>query len=246
MKLSFVIPAYNEAACIEACLQHVARAAEQCRAQGYKFDAECVVADNNSGDDTAERAARAGATVVFEPINQISRARNAGARAATGEWLIFIDADSELSAELLADVLKLIEAGKHVGCGCLVGMAGRNEMPRLARRLLAVWTWLSARLNWAAGSFIVCRTDVFTALGGFSEELYAAEEIDFSRRIKKYARRHGSRFSVLRNHSLRTSNRKVRLYTERELRAQLWRLILNPRRALRDKGALAVWYDGRR
>jgi glycosyltransferase involved in cell wall biosynthesis len=252
MKLSFVIPAYNEAAWIERCLQQIAMAVEACRAgQDHEFDksfdkdfdVEYIVADNNSTDATAQLAAQAGATVVFEPVNQISRARNTGAKAASGDWLVFIDADCELSAGLLGDLLALIKADEHVGCGSLVAM---QDMPRMARRLLAYWTWLSVKLNWAAGSFVACRADAFAALGGFNEQLYVAEEIDFSRRIKKYARRQQSKFTVLRNHPLQTSNRKVRLYSEQELRAQILRLFLRPRKTMRDKAALAVWYDGRR
>jgi glycosyltransferase involved in cell wall biosynthesis len=244
MKLSFIIPAYNESAWIERCLQQIAVAVDTCRArQAGDFDVEYVVADNNSTDDTAQRAEQAGALVVFEPVNQISRARNTGARAASGDWLVFIDADSELSAGLLGDLLALINAGEHVGCGSLVTM---DDLPRLARRMLANWTWLSARLNWAAGSFVACRADAFFALGGFSEQLFVAEEIDFSRRIKKYARQQRSKFIVLRKHPLQTSNRKVRLYSEKELRLQIWRLIFRPRKSMRDKAALAVWYDGRR
>lgn len=247
-RLSFVIPAFNEEAWIEACLASIAAAVEACGpagaySTGISFTTEIVVVDNNSTDATAELAAAAGATVVFEAVNQIARARNAGAAAASGDWLVFIDADSLLSAGLLADVLRLITAGEHVGCGSLMTMA---DMPRSVRWMLSTWSFMSARLNWAAGSFIACRSAVFAALGGFDEALYAAEEIDFSQRIKRYARRHNSRFTILRNHPLQTSNRKVKLYSTREQYAQLWRLLLRPRKALRDKNALGVWYDGRR
>jgi len=53
-----------------------------------------IVCDNNSTDRTAEIARAAGAIVVYEPVNQIARRRNCGAAAATGDWLIFVDADS--------------------------------------------------------------------------------------------------------------------------------------------------------
>jgi glycosyltransferase involved in cell wall biosynthesis len=264
MKLSFVIPAFNEAGYIEQCLAQLAAVVAKCRNDsgrdelgqndlsrdepgrdepGAAFETEYVVVDNNSTDETAQRAEQAGARVVFEPVNQISRARNAGAKAAGGDWLIFVDADSEVSAGLLGEVLALIESGEYIGCGALMTM---NDMPRAARWMLVGWTWLSTTLNWAAGSFVVCRADAFTALGGFSEQLFAAEEIDFSRRIKKYARRHHSKFVVLRKHPLQTSNRKVRLYSDKELLAQMLRLLFRPRKTLHDKAALDVWYDGRR
>jgi len=244
MKISFVVPAYNETDYIEHCLQNIAAAVEACQLDGaFVFTVEYVVADNNSSDDTARLAAAAGAVVVFEPVNQISRARNKGAAAATGDWLIFIDADSDLSAGLLREVLVLIEAGEHVGCGSLLAM---HDMQGEARWLFEIWLWISARLNWAAGSFVACRADAFRELGGFSEQLYVAEEIDFSRRIKQYGRKQQKKFTVLRNHPLRTSNRKISLYSPGELRGQLLRLLLRPRKTMRDKAALDIWYDGRR
>ena len=248
MLLSFVIPAFNEAACIEACLGSIANAVQACGPDGrlnspLAFSTEVMVVDNNSTDATAELAAEGGATVVFEPVNQIARARNAGAAAASGDWLVFIDADSELPAGLLGDLLQLIAGGEHIGCGSLMTM---DDMPRSAKWMLSTWSLMSTTLNWAAGSFIACRADAFHAIGGFDTELYAAEEIDFSRRIKRYARAHHTRFTVLRDHPLQTSNRKVKLYSAREQYAQLWRLLLRPRKALRDKQALGVWYDGRR
>ncbi len=87
MKLSVIIPAFNEEKYIERCVGSIVRALEVHAAR--LADMEIIVTDNNSTDATAEVARRAGAEVVFEPVNHISRARNAGARVATGEWLLF-------------------------------------------------------------------------------------------------------------------------------------------------------------
>ena len=92
MKVSVVIPAFNEEKLLPSTLGAVRAAAAAFTARGWEW--ECVVCDNNSTDRTAEVARAAGAAVVFEPVNQIGRARDAGARAATGAWLVFIDADS--------------------------------------------------------------------------------------------------------------------------------------------------------
>jgi glycosyltransferase involved in cell wall biosynthesis len=180
---------------------------------------------------------------VFEAVNQISRARNTGARAATGDWLIFVDADCEPSAELIGDVVALIAAGLHIGCGSLVAM---NELPFWGRFTLGLWTRISLALNWAAGSFIVCRADAFRELQGFSEDLFAAEEIEFSMRLKRLAKSKRLRFSILKSSPIQTSNRKLVLYTGSEILRQFGRLIFRPRKALRDKQQLDVWYDGRR
>lgn len=244
MKLSFIIPAYNEAKLIAACLQHIDSAVTYCTdKQLADFEVERIVVDNNSTDDTAAISECAGATVVFEAVNQISRARNAGAAAATGDWLIFVDADSWLPAGLLAEVLLKIQQDKHIGFGSLMEMP---NIPWQWRWSIKSWSWLSANLNWAAGSFLVCRRDIFHELGGFSEELFVAEEIEFSRKAKCYARQHDGQFEVLRDHPLITSGRKARLYSQRELFTQLFRLVFRPRKAVKNKHELDVWYDGRR
>ena len=80
-------------------LAEIKSAARAFAPRGWDF--ELIVCDNNSTDRTAEIARAAGATVVFEPVNQIARARNSGAAAATGDWLIFVDADSHPSADCL-------------------------------------------------------------------------------------------------------------------------------------------------
>jgi len=92
MKISVIIPAYNEEKLIHETLRHINVARVAFTERGV--DSELIVCDNNSSDCTAALAQAAGAQVVFEPVNQIARARNRGAEAATGDWLLFIDADS--------------------------------------------------------------------------------------------------------------------------------------------------------
>ena len=99
-------------------------------------------------------------------------------------------------------------------------------------------------MRWAAGSFVFCEAAAFRAVGGFSEALYAAEEIDFSRRLK--ARFPEREFVILHRHPIVTSGRKAELYTWREHLAFLARMLTAGRRTLRSRDACSVWYDGRR
>jgi glycosyltransferase involved in cell wall biosynthesis len=99
LKISIVVPAFNEEKLIERSLQSIRDASSI-----FSREHEIIVCDNNSTDRTPELARAKGACVVFEPINQISRARNAGAAVAEGQWLVFVDADSFPSAELFAEV----------------------------------------------------------------------------------------------------------------------------------------------
>lgn len=241
MHLSIVIPAFNEARLIERSLQSVAVSTAANRTSG--LTSEVIVVDNNSTDNTAELARQAGARVVFEPINQIGRARNAGAAHATGDWLLFLDADSVLNPKLLADIIRVIESAKYVGCGSTLRMDG---LPWWANVTLQLWTATSVLFRWAAGALIVCRRDAFREVGGFDQDLYALDEIRLSKRLKQWGRRKGLQFTILTEHPLETSSRKVSLYSGREIASQIVRIFILPKKTLQDKKHLSVWYDGRR
>lgn len=241
MHLSIIIPAFNEERLITHCLDSVAASLAANQKPGFTH--EVIVVDNNSTDKTAELATQAGAKVVFEPINQIGRARNAGAAAATGDWLLFVDADSLLNPGMVADILQMIETGKYVGCGSIMHMP---NCPWWGTAILQFWSVISVTFSWASGALVVCRADAFREVGGFNQELFAADEIDLSHLLKKWGRKHGLKFTILTRHPLETSARKLQLYTGREIAAQSLKLLLSPRRALQDKKKLPFWYDGRR
>lgn len=241
MEVSIIVPAFNEERLLPATLESMAAAARAFDQAGWT--SELIVCDNNSTDRTAEIARAAGARVVFEPVNQISRARNAGAAVATGEWLIFVDADSHPSAALFADVMKAINRGDCIAGGSTVAV---DSTLLIARVTVALWNRFSRSTRWLAGSFIFCETAVFRRVGGFSERLYAAEELDLSRRLKRLARREGRRVVVLHQHPLVTSARKAHLYSWRDALRFYARLIFTAGRALRTREGTFIWYDGRR
>jgi glycosyltransferase involved in cell wall biosynthesis len=231
VKISIVVPAFNEEKLLGATLACIREATAG-------LDAELIVCDNNSTDRTAEIARQAGAMVVFEPVNQISRARNAGAAAASGDWLVFVDADSCPDAGLFADVAEAIAGGRFIGGG---STARFDEADRISHAAVGIWNAISRIMRWAAGSFVFCRTEAFRAIGGFSTELYASEEIDFSRRLKRLGR-----LTILHRHPLRTSGRKLRLYSKREYLGLMLRIVLSGGRALKRREDCFAWYDGRR
>jgi glycosyltransferase involved in cell wall biosynthesis len=241
MHLSIIIPAYNEERFIEQCLQSVytSLAANE----KPNFSSEIIVVDNNSADNTANLARNAGAKVVFEPINQIGRARNAGAAVATGDWLLFVDADSLLNPGMLNDILQMIHEDKNVGCGSTMRMP---HSPWWGTVILRLWTATSVLLRWASGALVVCRADAFRDVGGFNQELYAADEIDLSQHLKKWGKKRGLKFTILTKHPLETSSRKLQLYSGWEIAGQFFQVLLSPRRALQDKKKLPMWYNGRR
>ncbi|MEC4677911.1 MAG: glycosyltransferase [Nitrospirota bacterium] len=198
---SIIIPAYNEAEWLPQTLQNLRDVMDT-----INFPGEIIVVDNNSNDPTAEIAKIHGARLTFEAINQISRARNAGARIALSEYLIFLDADTRISEALLRTALKNLEQG-HCGGGTTITF-DRPTGP-YARLVLGAWTAISVYFKLAAGSFIYCRRDAFEQIGGFSEKLYAAEEIRLSSDLKKWGKTHKRSFKMITDAPVITSARKL-------------------------------------
>ena len=241
MKISVVVPAFNEQKLIVATLRGIQGAMTAFSDNGW--ETELVVCNNNSTDRTGDLAASEGATVVFEPVNQIGRARNRGAQGASGDWLIFVDADSTPSRELFADVAAEIQGGNCLAGGSTVRL---DEFHFLAEILVQGWNWLSRIKKWAPGSFIFCEAAAFREVGGFSPDLYVSEEVELFQRLNALARRRRKRVVILHRHPLVTSSRKLHLYTAREHIRFLANVFLRPSRTLRDSKECFTWYDGRR
>lgn len=240
MKISLIVPAFNEEKLLAASLARMWSAAAAFSRRGWNF--ELIVCDNNSTDRTAEIARAAGARVVFEPFNQIARARNSGAAAATGDWFIFVDADSHPSAELFSDVADSISAGGCLGGGSTMRM---DERRLLVDALAWLFNYVMRYGRWLAGSFIFIDAAVFRQLNGFSNELFAGEELELSKRLKAFSRQTGRRLVILHQHPLITSARKMRLYSFWDHLKLLFRVTWN-RRVLTRRDACILWYDGRR
>ena len=241
VKVSVIIPAYNEAKLLPQTLKAVHASAHAFSELGWT--SELIVCDNNSSDNTAEIACASGAKVVFEPINQIARARNAGAAAATGDWFIFVDADSQPSPALFATVASEIQDGRCLGGGALVELDEYSLGAWLGNHL---WNWISRLTRYAAGSFIFCEAQAFRELGGFSLDLFVAEEIEFSQRLNRLARKRDKSVKIITQHRLATSARKLALYSRWEHLAFLSRAVLSGGAFKKNREQCHIWYDGRR
>jgi glycosyltransferase involved in cell wall biosynthesis len=199
---SVIIPAYNEEVWLPRALT-----AMRVAMAGVQDRGELIVVDNNSTDRTAAIARDFGATVVFEPKNSISRARNAGAAAARGRYLIFMDADSTPSPDLLVKVIANLAPGDCCGGGALFALDDTTH--RFAGRFVEMFNRVAAEHSYAPGCFMYCRRDAFEGVGGFDERLYAGTDRYLSRRLKRWGRRHGRPFRVITDSVVTTSSRKL-------------------------------------
>jgi glycosyltransferase involved in cell wall biosynthesis len=172
--LSFIIPAHNEGRFLGATLAGIRSAAASA---GEPF--ELIVVDDESTDQTASIARSQGAVVIPVSLRHIAAVRNAGARAAHGDVLIFVDADTLVPAATLAGALSALARGA-VGGGARVQLD--EGAPPWAHR---VWGLLSLMywLRLAAGCFMFVRRDAFDAVGGYDERVFYGEEILLSRAL---------------------------------------------------------------
>lgn len=185
MKVSFVIPAYNEEALIGKCLESV----QQELARG-RYDAEVVVVNNASTDRTKEIASSfAGVKVIDEPKKGLVQARRAGFEATSGELVANIDSDTVMPKGWLVRVCK-----EFAQDGALVGLSGPYvyyDLPWYKRTLVYPWYflgWMFFGFRIQGGNFVI-RRDAWQKVGGFDTSIaFYGEDTDVAERLKKVGR----------------------------------------------------------
>jgi glycosyltransferase involved in cell wall biosynthesis len=230
--ISFVVPAHNEERLLGASLDAIHAAA--CEAA---LPYELIVADDASTDGTASIARDKGARVVPCDHRQIARVRNTGARASTGDILIFVDADTLISAEVVRASLAALARGA-VGGGATLQIEGR--LPWWAPAIFRIASAAMRLMRWFAGCYVFCTRAAFDATGGFDEQLFATEEVAFSRALQRLGP------VVILRELVVTSGRKMRTHALREFLPVWGGVFPKGTAALRSRHKLSVWYGDRR
>src|SRR5882762_4864686 len=230
--ISFIIPAWNEESVLGPTLEALSVARRH-----LAVPSEVIVADDGSTDRTAEVARQHGGRVVAVQHRQISATRNAGARAAQGDLLIFIDADTIVTPEAVCAAVEAVRSGA-VGGGCAIRYSG--HIPAYLRVFVPIEVWFARRMRIAFGCFLFSTREAFEAVGGFDTALYATEEVTISLALRRQGR-----FVCLLECVL-TSGRKLRTHSTVEWFIQLYRITFARHRYIRDRRAMGVWYGERR
>ena len=204
MNLTVIVPAFNESAYLPATLDAIEAAAAHVHARlGVQVDT--VVVDNSSTDDTAAVARSKGAVVVHEPVQGIGRARNAGAHHAHGDVLVFVDADVLVPPALLEAIRDAMSDPACVGGGVDVKYQPRRRFMRL---YLRGWRVLARCTGMVQGATQLCRRDVFEQVGGYDEQAWIGEDVDFFRALQRCARASGGTVRLLREPRVRASSQR--------------------------------------
>lgn len=231
--LSFIVPAYNEELELPSTLAAITRAA----ADSGNAEHELIVVDDGSTDRTAQIAREAGAQLVSINRRQIAASRNAGARAAGGDVLFFVDADTRIRATHITGAITALAAGYSGGSAHI---QTDGDLPWWGRLFLSLLCTVYFAVNLGAGAFLFTTRQNFAAAGGFDEQFFVGEEVYFSQALKKLGR-----FKILREAVL-TSGRKLRMYSAGEVFSQLFAILIRGKRAARSRDRLALWYGGKR
>lgn len=234
---SIIIPAYNEQKYLGEVLDTLLSGMG--KIPNYK--GEIIVVDNNSSDRTAELAKAKGVRVVFESVNQISRARNAGGKISLGHNLLFVDADTHISKELLLLALQKLEYENCGGGGATIVFDSNQNQLFFGSFMPYFWSWISKTFKLAAGSFIFCKKQIFDEIDGFSEKLFAGEEILFSIMFKRVCKKKGLKFEILNDYPVVTSSRKLSWFNPVQILIAILIPLFFPW-ALRSRRLCSFWY----
>jgi glycosyltransferase involved in cell wall biosynthesis len=201
---------------------------------------EVVVVDDASTDATAEIARSHNAHVVSVTHRQIAATRNSGGRAAHGEHLFFVDADTTVNSHAIAAALQSMNQGA-VGGGAPTWIAHNEIIPLYIRLIMYCQVVLLKLTGFTGGAFMFCTRAAFQATGGFNERLFWGEEGGFALALKREGR-----FVVLWKPVL-TSGRRFRKTSAGQLMAGFIRMIFSPVKMMTQRSSVEkVWYDSNR
>jgi glycosyltransferase involved in cell wall biosynthesis len=193
VEISVVIPAFNEERCLSRLLDDIAEARRRYRLGSENI--EVIIADNGSTDGTVSIAVAHGCTVAPVTKRVIAAVRNGGARAARGNFVSFVDADTQLHPETFNAIDDYFADGTRI-----LGVSG--ALPE--RRSLGIdvtWGILGSltvllgygiprtRSELAPTGLVCCRRADWEKVGGYSERLRFGEDVWFLLALKRLGRR---------------------------------------------------------
>ena len=241
-RFSLIIPAYNEETYLAGLLNSVDKA-RTCYI-GRADDIEIVVVDNASTDSTADLARMRGCRVVGENKRVIAAVRNAGARKARGQVLVFVDADNVIHPDTFNAIDRCLSTGR------VVAGASGVKMQRMSLGIAVTYV-LMVPMVWVTGmdtGVVFCRREDFEAIGGYNEDRLFAEDVQFLWDLMLLGRTRGQKLARITSIKVIYSTRK---FDEHGDWHYLWLMlrflygVLFSQRSM-DDFAQTYWYGGQR
>jgi len=183
MKVSVIIPAFNEEKYIGKTLESVNSLEKD------NLNIEVLVVDAHSKDKTAEIAESYGAKIISEPHKGIGFARQQGLKHAQGEIVAFTDADTVVPKNWLKRHIEVLQKGNNVfSYGTFRVIDGKfpyfHYINYLQPRILWLMHYLFGK-EIAAGQNLAFWREKALSIGGFNDQLKVMEDIDLAVRMSK-------------------------------------------------------------
>ena len=190
MKLSIIVPVWNESATLPALLDHL----QLVRANGV----EVIVVDGGSSDGSTDIVSRAGVRVIRSEHGR-ARQMNAGARAAAGDVLLFLHADTRLPDGATEHIAKALQDHRQVWGRFDVEVQGTSRMLRVVARFINLRSRLTGIETGDQAMFVARRA--FRMVGGYPDQPLM-EDVELSRRLRELS------WPVCLRAQVRTSGRR--------------------------------------
>jgi len=170
--VSIIIPTKNEE-------NYIKRTLESIKNQSYS-NIEVIVIDGCSNDNTVKIARKYADKVIIKKTN-IAEGRNLGVKNANAEILTFIDADTVLPSNFIEKNIKIIQKNE---IGCVVGRAKSLEKSKFGDIInLMNWVFTKFKVAYPCYMGVTVKKNLFEKVGGFNENLFYCEDVDFLRKI---------------------------------------------------------------
>ena len=178
--ISIIIPAWNEEKCLPILLDCIKR-------QSYR-NYEIIVADADSTDKTKKIAKNFGCRMANSGGHP-GVGRNEGAKIAKGKFLLFLDADVQISRTFLEDLMNEINKNNIEVAGTFIYPLSNKVVDRILLGIFNCWIYAT---QWfypnAYGGCIFCKKSVHQKINGFDEEIKLSEDMDYVKRAGKLGR----------------------------------------------------------
>lgn len=233
MSISIIIPVRNEEKSLPKCINSIKIASSY-----IDNEVEIIAVINRCTDNSEEVAKNLNCKIVHCLEKNLSKIRNEGIKNATSDIIITVDADSIISKKLLLKVVTSLNTNKYIGGGVSI-LPERWSLGILCTLLTLIPFFLFWRIS--AGLFFT-KKEYIKAIGGFNENMYSAEDIDFAKRLKKFGQTRNLKYKNLFSAYIITSCRKFDKFGD-------WYALKNPKLMLKllkgkkSKEADKIWYD---
>jgi glycosyltransferase involved in cell wall biosynthesis len=189
-KVSVIVPTYNEEKVIGSLIKSISN-------QSYS-NIETIIVDDGSSDNTVEVSKKLGVKVYKRSHAERSVQRNFGVGKSKGKYFLILDADMELTSDVVGDCVKLLEKDKKIGASIIPEISVATNFWEEVKAFERSFYNLEGDSVTDAARFF--RKEAFKKAGGYDESITGPEDWDLPDTVKKIGYKIGRIKSIIYHH----------------------------------------------